>query len=92
MKAGKDGVHCDSTSYAQKEWLNDSCRRKKMLYEDALHIYNLMKNDFIKTEFLKKKKDYKYCCRNAKRKFYRKKAAELENLKKDKADRFSETV
>ena len=62
VKARKDGVYCDSTSYAQKEWFNDSCRRKKMLYEDALHIYNLMKNDFTKTEFLKKKKDYKYCC------------------------------
>ena len=84
MKARKDGVYCDSTSYAQKEWFNDSCTRKKMLYEDVLHIYNLMKNDFTKTEFLKKKKDYKYCCRNAKRKFYRTKASELENWKKIK--------
>ena len=71
-KISKNANFCDHSEYPMKEWFDDVCKQKKIIYEKALEQYNAYKNETTRQNFLAAKRDYKYQCKTAKRKYTKK--------------------
>lgn len=72
----------DTGPCQNKQWFNDECKRKHMVYIKSLQSYNSNKSAINRLILHENKKDFKYCCRKSKRNFMFKEASKLINQQK----------
>ena len=78
----------NDTDRHQKYWFDEECRLKRQAFKIALKDLNRDPSDTARHNYLTKRKDYKYCCRNKKLHYNKALARNMNDMRRLKPREF----